>query len=95
MTDQENKFLELSKQYEALKTQMKELKPQLHGLMEEIGVNNYIQDPETMLVYKVVRPTGTFISFDQIGYDRTKTTEEKRGSLSKKEAEEAGFTLSK
>jgi len=95
MNDTEKKFLELSKQYEALKAQMKELKPQLHGLMEEIGVGSYIQDTETMLVYKVVRPTGTFISFDQIGYDRTKTALETRGSLSKKEAEEAGFTLSK
>ena len=93
LTDAQGKFIELSKRYEALKEEMKELKPQMHEILQEIGIGGYFQDPETKLVYKVKKPTGTFISFDEIGYDRTKKTEEKKGSLSKKEAQEAGYEL--
>mgnify|MGYP001557962652 CR=1 FL=1 len=95
MTDAQQKFLEISKKYEALKEEMKGLKPLLQELMTEIKVGTFFQDPETMLVYKIVIPTGTFISFDPISYDRTKKEIETKGSLSKKDAEAAGFVLSK
>lgn len=93
MTDSQAKFLELSKQYEALKSQMKELKPQLQELMLELGEGAHFQDPATLAVYQIVKPTGTFISFDPISYDRTKFTDEKKGSLSMKKAEELGYSL--
>lgn len=93
LTDAQGKFIELSKRYEALKEEMKQIKPQLHELLGEIGIDNMFQDPETKLVYKVIKPTGTFISFDEIGYNRTKKAEEKKGTLSKKEAQEAGYEL--
>ena len=95
MTDAQQKFLELSKRYEALKEEMKTLKPTLQELMTEIGIGTMFQDSDTMLVYKIVVPTGTYISFDTISYDRTKKETEAKGSLSKKDAEAAGFTLSK
>ena len=92
-TDLQNKFIELASQYENIKKEMKEKKEQLQGLMREIGVGSMFQDPNSKLVYKIVVPSGTFITFDTIGYDRTKKEEERQGSLSKKEAEEAGFIL--
>jgi len=93
LTDAQQKFLEISARYEELRAEMKLLKPELKGVLEEIGVGTYFQDPSTRLVYKITEPTGTFIEFSKISYDRTKKEDEKRGSLSKKEATEAGFEL--
>lgn len=93
-TDAQNRFLELSKKYEKLKEEFKAIKTEMHEVLEEIGVGEYFQDPSTKLVYKVEVPQGTFISFDKIGYKRTKTAEEHgSGKLAKKEAQEAGFEL--
>lgn len=94
-TDAQNKFLELSKRFETLKEEMKALKPTLQELMTEIGVGTMFQDSDTGLVYRIEVPTGTYISFDPITYSRTKKVGEDKGSLSKKDAEAAGFTLTK
>lgn len=91
MGNPQQEFLELVEKYEDLKKQMKELKPKMHQLLEEIGPNSYFQG--NGVVYKVVRPEGTFISFDKISYSRTKKADEKRGSLSMKEAKENGFDV--
>lgn len=93
LTDAQQKFLKISTRYEELRAEMKLLKPELNELLSEIGVGSYFQDPSTKLVYKVTEPTGTYIEFSKISYDRTKKEDEKRGSLSKKEAQEAGFEL--
>lgn len=100
MTDAQAKFLELSTKYEALKDEMKAMKPQIQELLTEIGVDTIFQDPTTKLVYKVEIPKGTFISFDPIGYKRTKkyeaihgVEESSSGKLAKKEAQAAGFEL--
>jgi hypothetical protein len=95
MTDQEKRFFELAKYYEQLKEQMKKVRSELDTVMEGLGVNTYHQDPETMAVYRISVPNGTFVEFKTISYDRTKLGSEARGSLSKKEAEDNGFVLSK
>jgi hypothetical protein len=95
MTETQKKFLEISKRYETLKEEMKAIKPNLTELMLAMGEGTMFQDPETSLVYKIEKPSGTFISFDPISYVRTKKVGEDRGTLSKTEAEKAGFTLSK
>ena len=88
-----SEFLKLSKRYEELKNEMKELKPLLQEEMTKIGVGNHFQDPETKAVYEIVEPTGTFISFDKVSYNRTRLGDEKKGSLSFKKAEEMGYDL--
>lgn len=93
LTDAQQKFLEKSARYEELKAEMKELKPEMDELLTEIGVGAYFQDPNTKLVYKVTVPKGRYVYNEIIGYDRTKKSDEKRGDLSKKEAQEAGFEL--
>ena len=96
LTDQQAKFLEMSKEYETLKAKMKEMKPVMHSLLKEIGLDTYFQDPVTSAVYKVEVPKGTFISFDEICYKRTKLGEESSsGKLAKKEAKDQGFEVSK
>ena len=93
MTDAQAKLLEVSKEYEALKAKMKELKPQLTELLEEVGIDNHFQDPTTLAVYQIVTPKGKYTFFDTIDYERTKFVDEKKGSLSMKKAEEMGYSL--
>ena len=95
MTDAQAKFLEISKRLEILREEVKALKPTLEELMLEIGVGSMFQDTETMLVYLIEEPTGTFITFDKVAYKRTKKVGEVKGSLSKSDAEAAGFTVIK
>lgn len=57
-----------------------------------MGLDGYFQDEEGT-VYKIVEPAGKFVTFDKVSYVRTRRTTEKRGDLSIKEAEEAGFNV--
>jgi hypothetical protein len=61
--------------------------------MKEIGEGTFFQDPNDMVVYKITKPKGTYVEFKEITYNRTKKLDEKKGSLSKKEAQEMGFDL--
>ena len=92
MNNQE-KFLELAKQMEELKAKMKEISPQLVEVMKEMGEGTSFQDPTDNVVYKITIPTGTYVEFKPIAYVRTKRADEKRGTLSKKEAQELGYDL--
>lgn len=87
------RFIELSKAYEKLKESMKEVKAEMVAAMQEIGVGNHFQDPEDGTVFQIVEPIGTFVSFDRIGYERTKREGEVKGSMSKKKAEELGYSV--
>jgi len=94
MTKQE-KFLNESKQMESLQEQINALREQLAATMVDLGIGTLLQDPETSLVYKIVKPNGTFMFYKDIDYTRTAKATERAGTLSKKEAEEAGFTVLK
>lgn len=87
------RFLEIAKSYEALQEQIAQIREELAQSLAELGVGTYVQDPETGLVYKVAKPNGTFIYFKDIDYIRTAKPSERAGTLSKKEAEAAGFKL--
>jgi len=93
MTEAQAKFIELSKQYESLKESMKAHKQELVELMAEIGVGSHFQDPEDGTVFQIVKPSGTFISFDEVAYERTKRNGEAKGTLSMKKADELGYKL--
>jgi len=89
-------FLELAKKTEQMYDDMKAAFAELKTAMEALDVGTYVQDPETLLVYKIIEPTGTFVEFRTIDYKRTAKEGERGGTvLSKKEAEEAGFVLKK
>lgn len=92
MTEAQRKFVELERKKEDVKKYFDELTQACETLAKEIGVNGYFQD-EQGVVYKVVVPEGKFVHFEKISYIRTRRPHEKRGDLSMKEAEGAGFAL--
>lgn len=86
------RFVELEKQKDECKVWLAELHEINQKLADVIGVGGYFQDDEGT-VYKIVVPTGEFVHFKTIGYERTRRPGEKHGSLSLKEAQEAGFRV--
>ena len=93
--DQENIFLTLVKEQERLKDLLSTNNEELQNFLKDLTLGEYVQDPETCLVYKIVKPTGRFVYYNDRDYVRTAKATERAGTLSKKEAEEAGFTLLK
>jgi hypothetical protein len=89
------KFFELAKKYENMKKEMDAVRADLQAVMLDLGVGSYLQDIDDSTVYKIVKPTGTFVYYKDIDYVRTAKDGERAGTLSKKEAEEKGFTLPK
>lgn len=87
-------FFELSKQYETKKAELDKIREELNLAMQAIGIGTYLQD-EDGTVFKIDQPTGTYVEFRKINYVRTARDGEKRGTLSKSEAQEAGFNISK
>ena len=86
----------VSKALEQLDDERVKLREELDVVMKNLGLDTYHQDPQTGLVYKVHKPLGTFTYFREIDYKRTSKPGERGGTvLSKKEAEEQGFTLLK
>ena len=93
MNETQQKFLDLTEKFEALKEQYKAVREELNTVMGNLGIGTFIQHPTTGIVYKVVEPTGTYVEFKKIEYVRTAKLDEAKGSLSQKEAKEAGFVL--
>lgn len=95
LTHLEERFLALAKEQEDLKESLNNVRIDLEVVMKEMKMDTFIQDPETYIVYQIVKPTGSFVYYKDIDYVRTKKEGEKAGSLSLKKAEEAGFTVGK
>lgn len=95
MTESQTKFFVLTRKFETLKDEIAEVEKELSSVMADLGTGTYHQDPTTMAVYKVVVPKGSFVAYKTISYERTVIGDETRGTLSKKEAQEKGFCLTK
>lgn len=93
--DAKQRFLATAKYFEELQEQLNKTRDELNASLTELGIGNYVQDPESGLVYKIVKPIGTFMYYKDIDYVRTAKETERAGTLSKKEAEGAGFILKK
>jgi len=85
------RFLELAEIIEKLGEE--KLKYQEELEMQKLGLNTYHQDPVSGLVYKIVKPKGTYMYYKDVDYVRTAKADERQGTLSKKEATEAGFAV--
>jgi hypothetical protein len=92
MTDAQAKFVELERKKEEVKKFFDELNTAVEAVSKEVGINGMFQDDQG-IVYKVVVPEGKFVYFEKISYVRTRRPNEKRGDLSMKEAEAAGYQL--
>lgn len=96
MVSKEMAFIGLAQKYEQMAEELKKVRELLEESMRDMGIDSYAQDKNTLAVYKIIKPQGTFIYYRDIDYKRTALEGEKGGTvLSKKEAEEAGFTLKK
>lgn len=94
--DKKIEFVTLAAEIEAEQAKLQEKKDRLTALMTELGVDTYAQDLNTLAVYKIIKPLGTFTYYKDIDYKRTALEGERGGTvLAKKEAEEAGFNLKK
>ena len=93
LTDQQKKFIELTKQLESIKEKRKEISSELESLANEIGVGSSFQDPSDNTVFEIVIPDGKYMYFDKIDYARTRRDGERSGSLSLKRAKELGYNL--
>ena len=86
-------FLSVVKDFEAAKTRMKEAEVRLGEVMRKLPWGDMFQDPDNGIVYRIMKPAGIFVEYRDISYERTRKAGEKKGSLSIKDAEAAGFTL--
>lgn len=93
MTENQKKVIELSKAYERAKSELDLARRDLDSVLNQMELNTYFQDEATKTVYKIVKPKGTFVSFKDVDYHRTALEGERQGSLSKKEAQEAGYEV--
>ena len=92
----QNLLFTLAGEIETIKSQLKFKQKQLEEVLLVLGVDTYHQDPVSGVVYKIYKPDGTFIAFKNIDTKRTALPGEVGGTvLSKKEAQEQGFILSK
>lgn len=88
-----NAMVSLAEQKEALKAQLKEVDAKLETVLKALGVGEVFQAADGT-VYKILVPTGRFVSFPSVDFVRTRKEGEKGGNyLAKKEAEELGFVL--
>ena len=54
LTDQQKRFIELSKEREAMKDRLKESKEEMNQLLTEIGIGSTFQDPKDNTVFDTV-----------------------------------------
>jgi hypothetical protein len=92
MTSNQQRFITLEKKKAEVKLYLEELAAATESLVKEMGLNSYFQDEEGT-VYKLVKPEGRFVKYEEYSYIRTRRAGEKRGDLSLKEAEEAGYSV--
>lgn len=88
LTPAQARLIELDLKKPEIKAYYEELETVIAEVAAEIGVNAYFEAPDGT-VFKIVKSTGTFVSFKDLDFERTKRADEKRGTLSVKEAQDA------
>jgi hypothetical protein len=88
----QQKLAELDVKKEEARKVFEEIQETLKELHSLTGLNYMFQDT-TGTVFKVIKPEGRFVHYEELGYVRTRKPGETRGTLSLKEAKDAGFTV--
>jgi len=94
LTDAQRRLIELDAKKPEIDKYYEDLDQAVKDVVAEIGVNSFFQSDDNA-VFKMVRPVGTFVSYKEFNYNRTKRIGDTRGSLSVKEAVEAGYVVPK
>jgi hypothetical protein len=92
LSENQKRFVELERKKAEIKKFNQDLQDAVKALVDEIGVGGHFQDEEGV-VYQIVEPKGTFVSFEKYGYERTRRNDEKAGSLSIVKAVQLGYNL--
>lgn len=92
MTDAQKRLVELDLKKAEINAFYEELDKVTAQVAEEVGIDGYFQS-EDKIVYKISKQKGTYVSFRELCYLRTKREGEKAGTLSVKEAKENGFEI--
>jgi len=93
MNDLQLAFLSTVRVYEQKKEELEDIRTKLEENLKQLQIGEYIQDPETKLVYRIHEPKGRFVYYESVSYQRTAKEGESAGTVSKKDALAAGFTL--
>ena len=95
LTDVQQNFIQLEKKKAEIKKYFDDLEVATKAVANEVGVDGFFQDPTDGTVYQIVKPAGTFISFKEVDFIRTRRgyLGEVKADLSMKKAEEAGYLL--
>jgi len=99
MTKTQKRFVELDRRKDEIKKFFEEYNEAVAAVVQEFSneaemesAGNFFQDDQGV-VYKTDIPEGRFVYFDKYAILRTRRENETKGSLSMKEAAEAGFTI--
>jgi len=95
MSQVEQRFLELVAAREEAKKVLKDSQEEFEQLMLSLGVGSMLQDDKGV-VYKIEVPKGRFVSYETIGYKRSRTQDDPKSGgvfLSKTEAQAAGYNI--
>jgi len=92
LTEVQRRFIELDKKKAEVKKFLEEYNAAAEAVVAEVGLMQYFQDEEG-IVYKTGVPLGTFVFFPRVEILRTRRDGEKAGSMSLKEAKDAGFDV--
>lgn len=87
------KLFELAKKREAVLELLKQVDLELEEVLEHLGVDSMYQDPTDLVVYKVVEPTGRYVTYKTIDYVRTRRNPDEKADLAMGEATARGFNL--
>ena len=87
-----DRFIALDREYPKIREWLDTYREAKRAVFAELGCGQYFQDDEG-IVYKTEEIEGKFVYFDPVDIKRTKREGETRGSLSVKEATEAGFAV--
>jgi hypothetical protein len=92
LTDAQRRLIDLDLQKPIIDKYYEDLEQAVKDVQAEIGLDGMFQADDG-IVYQIVKPAGTFISYKDVNFIRTKRADERAGSLSVKKAEEAGFSV--
>lgn len=96
MTENQNRLIQVSKKYEALREAMKEVSVELEAatleVAKETGLGVFFQDVDGT-VFRVAKGKGTYVAFKEYVYERTRRHASEKPGISLKDARDAGYDV--
>jgi len=94
LSEAERRIVALDRLAPSIKQYYEARREALDAIIAERGIGHYFQDGDG-IVYKTAEAEGRFVYYDRYEVRRTKRAGERAGTLSAKDATEAGFDLNR